>query len=241
MAAQVEAVRPLSANPLVRLYQSSIGKKYIVAITGFLLFGFVVIHLLGNLQYFLGADKLNGYAQMLKANAGVLWLARLGLLGIVLLHIITAVKLWQENKAARPVKYGTGKAPVAASFASRTLIISGLIVLAFIVFHLAHFTMGLVDPELLRLSETANGVERHDVFRMVSAGFANPLISIFYIVAMGLLCLHLSHGVSSMFQSLGLKNHRWDKTFDLLAKTAAAVIFLGNCAIVIAAWLGIVK
>jgi succinate dehydrogenase / fumarate reductase cytochrome b subunit len=240
MAANIEAGPGARAatNLLVRLFQSSLGKKYIVAITGVLLFGFVIIHLLGNLQFFLGWESLNAYASFLKSTPELLWPARLGLLAVVILHITAAVKLWQENRAARPEKYGARKPPVAASFASRTMILSGLIIFAFIVFHLAHFTVGLVDRNLL-LVEDLKG--RHDVHAMMLIGFASPVVSIFYIVAMGLICLHLSHGVSSMFQSLGLKNRSWNRAIDQFAKIASVAIFIGACAIVIAAWTGLVK
>ena len=204
-----------------------------MAITGFLLFGFVMVHMLGNLQIFLGEDSLNGYAKFLKSVPELLWPARIGLLGLVILHLWTGISLWVDNRAARPVKYGSGKPPVAASLASRTLLISGTIIFAFIVFHLAHFTLGWFDPKLLSFTDTQG---RHNVFQMVLEGFANPFVSIFYIVAMGLLCLHLSHGVSSMFQSLGLKSGAWDGAIDKFAKAASALIVLGNCAIVIAAW-----
>ncbi len=227
-----------AATISINLLRSSLGKKYVMAVTGFLLFGFVIMHMLGNLQFFLGADSLNGYAKFLKSIPELLWPARIGLLGIVSLHIWTGVSLWVDNRAARPVKYGARKPPVAASLASRTLIISGVIIFSFIVFHLAHFTLGWVDPKLLNFTDTQG---RHNVFQMVLDGFANPFVSIFYLVAMGLLCLHLSHGVSSLFQSLGLKSGAWDGAIDKFAKAASALIFLGNCAIVIAAWTGIVK
>ncbi|MFN7948524.1 MAG: succinate dehydrogenase cytochrome b subunit [Blastocatellia bacterium] len=239
MAANIEVKQGASAqaNLLVRFFQSSLGKKYVVAVTGFLLFGFVIVHMLGNLQIFLGPDAINAYAKFLKSTPELLWTVRLGLLVIVVLHIVTTVKLWQENRAARPVKYAQGKPP-AASLASRTLIVSGLIIFAFIIFHLAHFTVGLVDTNFLNYTDPLG---RHNVYQMMIDGFSNPFVSVFYIVAMGLLCLHLSHGVKSLFQSLGLKNRAWDGAIDRFAKIAAAAIFIGNCAIVIAAWTGLVK
>ncbi|HZS06456.1 MAG TPA: succinate dehydrogenase cytochrome b subunit [Blastocatellia bacterium] len=230
-----EYSRPASVNLLVRLFRSSLGRKYVVAVTGFLLFGFIVFHLLGNLQIFLGLDAINTYAHFLQSIPELLWPARILLLLAVILHIVTSVKLWQENRAARPAKYGTGKPPAAASLAARTIIISGAVIFAFIVFHLMHFTLGLVDANFPRYTDYQG---RHDVHQMVIDGFANPFISVFYIVAMGLVCLHLSHGVSSIFQSLGV-GHR--AAFDKLAKAAALVIFIGNCAIVIAAWAGLIK
>ena len=222
---------------VARFFNSTLGKKYLMALTGFLLFGFVIVHLLGNLQIFLGPTAINEYAHFLKAKPAVLWGARSGLLVIALLHIVTAYQLVARNRAARPVKYSAGKAPVAASFTSRTTAISGTIVLVFIIFHLLHYTVGLIDPSLLRLELN----QMHNVYGMMVQGFSNPFISAFYILAMALLCMHLAHGVGSMFQSLGVKNGAYDTIINRLAKVAAAVIFLGNCAIVIAVLVGLVK
>lgn len=209
-----------------------------MAITGFLLFGFVIVHMLGNLQIFIGANAINEYAELLKSKAALLWGARLGLLTITILHIVTAIQLVLRNRAARPVKYGTSTAPIGASISSRTAAISGTIILAFVIFHLLHYTVGVISPEFLLLRDSAG---RHDVFAMVVQGFSNPIISLFYLVAMALLCMHLSHGVSSMFQSLGIKSGAYDSVIALVAKISAAVIFLGNCAIVISVLVGLIK
>lgn len=225
-------------NLITRFFQSTLGKKYIMAITGFLLFGFVIVHMLGNLQIFIGANAINEYAELLKSKAALLWGARLGLLTITILHIVTAIQLVLRNRAARPVKYGTSTAPIGASISSRTAAISGTIILAFVIFHLLHYTVGVISPEFLLLRDSAG---RHDVFAMVVQGFSNPIISLFYLVAMALLCMHLSHGVSSMFQSLGIKSGAYDSVIALVAKISAAVIFLGNCAIVISVLVGLIK
>ena len=213
---------------------SSLGKKYLMAITGLILFGFVIGHMLGNLQIFLGRDPINSYAHFLKSKPGLLWLARLGLLLAVTLHIWAAVKLALENKAARPVAYAEARL-VAATYASRTMIWSGVIIFAFVVYHLMQFTAGITNPEYLELEETLpDGTQRHDVYRMIVLGFSNPWVSGFYIVSMTLLCLHLSHGVSSLFQSLGLKNKYYGRHIDRFAKAAALIVFLGNCSIPVA-------
>lgn len=222
---------------MLRLWQSSLGKKYVMAVTGLGLYLFVIVHMAGNLQIYLGEDKINSYAHFLKANAGPLWVARLALLGMVGLHITTAIQLWNANRRARPVGYAVGK-PVASTFAQRTIIVSGLIILAFILFHLSHFTLGLVDSSYMQLRD-AEG--RPNVYAMMVAGFSNPAVSGFYIVSMGLLMLHLSHGVSSIFQSLGLRSRKTFGFFDRLAKLTAGLIFLGNCSIPISILMGWVK
>lgn len=231
MAASAESMnKAAAAGLLLRLWQSSLGKKYVMAVTGLGLYLFVIIHMLGNLQIFAGAEQLNGYAAALKSNPAILWGARAGLLSIVALHIVSALQLARINRRARPVGYVAGK-PVASTFAQRTILISGLVILAFIIFHLSHYTLGVVDPTWLGYRDSAG---RHDVYRMVIAGFSQPLVSIFYIISMGLLLMHLSHGVSSLFQSLGWRSHKTFGLFDKLAKGSALVLFIGNSLIPLA-------
>jgi succinate dehydrogenase / fumarate reductase cytochrome b subunit len=226
-------------NNLTRLFRSSLGKKYVMAVTGLLLFGFVIGHMIGNLQIFAGAPgPINDYAAFLKSKPALLWAARIGLLALALLHIVTAAQLVMENRAARPASYEHGKPPVKTSFAARTIAISGLIIFAFIVYHLMHFTLGVTNPDFLTLKDP---LDRHDVYRMIVLGFSNVWVSLFYVVATGLLCMHLSHGVSSLFQSLGLKNKTYAPLIDRFAKIAALVIFIGNASMPIAVLAGIVK
>jgi succinate dehydrogenase / fumarate reductase cytochrome b subunit len=224
-------------NNLTRFYQSTLGKKYIMALTGFALFAFVIIHMLGNLQIFLGPDAINSYAEFLKARPGLLWPARIGLLVVAILHIVSALQLARANRAARPVRYEEYD-PTAASLGAQTILFSGLIILAFIIYHLLHFTVGLTHPELLQLRDPEG---RHDVYRMMIVGFSNIGVAVFYIISMGLLLLHLSHGVSSMFQSLGLRRKALVRGVNLFARTAALLLFIGNSAIVIAVLLGYIK
>jgi succinate dehydrogenase / fumarate reductase, cytochrome b subunit len=230
MAASVQSLRGSQTGALRRLWRSSLGKKYVMAVTGLGLWVFVIVHMLGNLQIFLGPEKINSYAALLKATPALLWSARIGLLFIGILHVTAAAQLALANRRARPVGYEFKK-PVASTFANRTMLISGLIILAFILFHLAHFTFGWVDPQFLRL-EDAEG--RHNVYRMMINGFSNPFVSIFYIVSMGLLLSHLSHGVSSLFQSLGLRSKKTFGFFDKLAKISALALFIGNSLIPLA-------
>jgi len=213
-------------NLVARVYRSSLGKKYIMAITGFLLFLFVIVHMLGNLQVYLGPEPMNAYAALLKSKPALLWTARAGLLMLAILHITSAVQLGAENRAARPERYAEGK-PIA-SFASRTILVSGLIIFAFVIYHLMHFTFGVTNPEFMRLEDINS---QHDVYTMVVLGFSNPWVSAFYLISMGLLCLHLSHGLSSMFQSLGIKSKSNLRAVTMFARVSALVIFIGNCSI----------
>ncbi len=213
-----------------------------MAITGCLLFLFVVAHLLGNLQIFFGPEQINAYGHFLQTTPELIWPARLGLLVLVLLHIYAAVKLSAENKAARPVTYGAYK-PVGSSYASRTMLMSGLIIGAFIIYHLLHFT---VQYQAINLTgKDFHGLHdlkgRHDVYGMMVAGFSNVWVSVFYIIAMGLLMLHLSHGVSSMFQSMGIKNKKYGDTLDRLATCIGILLFVGYASIPLSILTGIVK
>ena len=228
---------------LTGLFQSSLGKKFTMAATGAALFGFVIAHLVGNLQIFLGPESLNRYGHFLQSNMEIIWPARIGLLLMVGLHVWSAIKLSAENKAARPIGYVNAPVPVVASYASRTMLMSGLIIAAFIVYHLLHFT---VQAKGINFTGTDfhtlhDAQQRHDVYGMMVKGFSNPLVSGFYILAIGLLCLHLSHGVSAMFQSLGLTNPAYKPVIQKFARGVAWAIFLGYASIPAAVLLGLVK
>jgi succinate dehydrogenase / fumarate reductase cytochrome b subunit len=221
------------------IFDSSLGKKYIMAVTGFLMFLFVIGHLVGNLQVFLGAEAINRYGHFLQSNIELVWPARIGLLTILALHIWSAAKLSLENRAARPVSYATYQ-PVGSTYASRTMLMSGLIVLAFIIYHLLHFTVQTQYINLTGQNFTTfmDPEKRHDIFKMMVVGFNNGWVSGFYILGVGLLCLHLSHGVSSMFQSIGWKNETYRPILDKAAQALAALIFLGYASIPVAILLG---
>lgn len=224
-------------NALIKLLTSSVGKKILMALTGIVLFAFVVVHMAGNLQIFAGPDVLNEYAEFLKKKAAVLWGFRLGMLAVVTIHIVVSVQLALSNAAARPEEYFKAKA-YGASYASRTMIWSGLIILAFIIYHLLHFTVGAIDPSYMDLRDEAG---RFDVYQMMIQGFSNPLVSFFYILSIGLLCFHLSHGVSALFMSLGIRNATWRRCIEITAIVVAFLIFLGYSSIPIAVMTGIVK
>jgi succinate dehydrogenase / fumarate reductase cytochrome b subunit len=219
----------------VRFYEAPIGKKAVMAITGVMLVGYVFAHLLGNLQiYSSDAEQINRYAGFLHnpANAAALWAARSVLLVAVALHIIAATQLWLQNRAARPIGY-VKKADLPASYAARTMIWSGPIVGAFVIFHVLHLTAGKV----LELREL--GPNMPDVRYNVITGFSNPWISGFYILAMILLCLHLYHGMWSMFQSLGLSHPRYTPIVKKAAAVLAIAVAVGNCSIPIAVLTGL--
>ena len=230
-------------NPISRILHSSLGKKYIMAITGAALFGFVVAHLIGNLQIFLGREAINRYGHFLQSNLEIVWPARIGLLLMVGLHIWAAIQLSAENKAARPIAYASNLPPVAASYASRTMLMSGLIILAFIIYHLLHFTVQVPSINLTgrNFVELHDDLHRHDVYGMMVLGFSNRWVSLFYLIGMALLCLHLSHGVSAMFQSLGWKKKEYACCLDCFARGMAIFLFAGYASIPISILLGLVK
>lgn len=215
---------------LRHLFRSSLGKKYLMAASGLILFLFVVAHMLGNLQIFLGPEAINRYGNLLQTNTELLWPARIILLGTVLLHIWAATRLTLENRAARPVSYARWE-PTAANYASRTMMVSGIIVAIFIVYHILHYTVMVQAVNFTGKSFEAkmfyDAQGRHDIYRMMVVGFSNPLVSFFYLLGVGLLCLHLSHGISAMFQSLGWKKRSYGPFLDKLARWCAVILFIG--------------
>jgi succinate dehydrogenase cytochrome b subunit len=219
-------------------YRSSVGKKMIVALTGVVLIAFVVGHLLGNLQIFLGPDWVNSYAEHLRALGPLLWVIRIFLLVTVLLHIFYTISLAIENRRARPARYKK-KNNVKATFASRSMAMSGLIVLTFILYHLAHFTVRVTDPRFLLLK--ADPLNRYDVYSMMVYGFQNIFVSAFYVLGIFLLTLHLSHGTSSFFQSLGLNNDKLAPRLAFAGRLLAWGLFIGYTSIPIAVLLHWVK
>ena len=218
-------------NPL----GSSIGTKLVMGATGALLVLFVLVHMLGNLQIFLGADALNHYGELLHSLPELLWAFRIVLLAAVVLHIVSAVRLTVQNRAARPERYAKST-PVQVGIAPRTLILSGLVIAAFVVYHLMHFTFMVTHPAFVHL-EDAKG--RHDVYAMVVAGFSEAPIALFYIVAQILLAMHLSHGIGSVAQTLGFATPRWRGPIDRLGRALAWIILIGNVSIPAAVLLGL--
>jgi succinate dehydrogenase / fumarate reductase cytochrome b subunit len=205
------------------LYRSSIGKKALMAVSGLLLAGFVVAHMLGNLKMFQGAEAMDAYAVFLRElgypvlpEYGLLWIARLALLGAVGVHAVAAFQLWQQSRKARPTGYRKEDSQVF-SYASRTMRWGGVIVLLFIVYHILHFTTGTVHPDF----------EYGTVYANVVVGFQNPLVAGFYLVAVGALALHLYHGIWSVFATLGVQNPKVERLRRPLAAGIALFLFVG--------------
>jgi succinate dehydrogenase / fumarate reductase, cytochrome b subunit len=226
-------------NPVAALWSTAVGKKIVMAVTGVILVGFVIAHMLGNLKIFLGADAIDRYAVFLREVGEplfpyevLLWFARMILLISVGLHIIAAVELTLMNWAARPRNYQT-KESVASTYASRTMRYSGVIVGLFIVYHLLHFTVGVVGFK-------PDQYQHLKVYNNVVAGFSVWYVSLFYILAMAALCLHLDHGVWSMFQTLGLNNGRVIATLRIVSRVVALGVFAGFVSVpvaVLAGWI----
>jgi succinate dehydrogenase / fumarate reductase cytochrome b subunit len=223
---------------LCDFWRSSIGGKVTMAVTGLLLFGFVVAHLLGNLQLLKGPDAINAYAKMLHDLGPLLWVARIGLLAIFVLHVVTAIRLSRANKAARPVAYSKN-ATMQASFASRSMVLSGMTVLVFVIYHLLHFTLGVTNPG--HHAKKLAGAQGHDVYAMVTTSFSDPLIVGVYVLSQVVLYLHLSHGIQSLAQTLGLNHGRYTPMIKKLSFLLAALIAGGNALLSLSVLLGIVK
>ena len=219
-----------------RFLDSTIGKKAVMAVTGVALVGFLVVHMLGNLQLYVpangGEPALDAYGRALREmlhGAGI-WVARAGLLAAAAAHVWAAVTLAQLNKKARPVGYRNVR-HTASTFGSRTMIVTGLLVLGFIVFHLLHFTTGTVHPTF----------EEGKVFQNVVSGFQVPWVSAFYIVAMLALAPHLRHGIWSLFQTLGLSHPRYDRLRVPVALGLTVLVVALNISFPVAVLTGLVR
>ncbi|MCY4534117.1 MAG: succinate dehydrogenase cytochrome b subunit [Bryobacterales bacterium] len=220
-----------------RTLTSTVGIKYLVAGSGAILVTFVFFHMLGNLQIYLGPDALNSYAELIKSSPGLIWGARTGLLLALMVHVWGIATLSVRNRAARAHGYDIQR-PLLSSFASRHMLLTGLVLLAFVVYHLLHFTIGATHPEHFGLYD---GQGRHDVYSMVVLGFREPLVSLSYILAMGLLGLHLAHGVGSAFRSAGLSGPRFRSTLEGCGRLLAVIVVAGNISIPLACLAGLLQ
>lgn len=215
---------------ITALYGSTLGKKYLMAITGLLLFGFVVGHMAGNLQLYLGAEIYNAYAHKLQSLGAALWLIRAVLLSIVSVHIIVAVQLWLRNRRSRPVKYRVFNPP-EIDYAAKTMILSGPIIGLFIIYHLLHFTVGSAHHDFVR----------GDVYHNVVSSFQIWWVAVFYMVANILLAVHLYHGLWSLFQTLGWDHPRFGGLRRCFAVVFAVLIGAGNVSMPLAVLVGVVQ
>ena len=204
-----------------RYMRSSIGAKHVMAVTGLLLLLFAIVHMLGHLQMFGGQDMYNSYAHFLQNLWEVKWPIRAGLLALTIIHIVTAIALVARNRAARPVGYAKYRT-VNASTASRTMAYTGLVVFAFLAFHILHFTVGMVQQDYFH---TMDPKERYDAYTMFVRGFQNPAIYGVYFAGMVLLALHLGHGAASWVQSLGLRHPKYQ--LDKLGPAISIFLFVG--------------
>jgi succinate dehydrogenase / fumarate reductase cytochrome b subunit len=228
---------------LVDIYSTAVGKKYAMAISGIALMGFVLFHMIGNLKMYFGAAELNEYAEFLKKllyplapKESVLWILRLGLIVMLALHLHAAWSLTVLNRQARPVRYQSARDYKEASLASRSMRLSGIVVLLFVVWHLLDLTFGVVN------TIGADGeFVRAEVYANVVRSFERWPVAVFYIVANLLLGIHLSHGAWSIFQSLGWNNPRFNAWRVAFARGFAAVVVIGNVSFPVAVLVGIVS
>ena len=228
---------PVATGIPARLLHRSIGKKLLMSFSGLVLLGYVMGHLIGNLQIFVGQSALNAYAVFLHSVGVWLWLIRAFLLTMLIIHVWTALRLYFENRAARPVQYKR-KTYQEATLSSRTMIWTGIGVFLFVVYHIMHFTLIVTNPQYAHLEDPLG---RHDVYSMVILGFQNYLISAVYLTSIAIVSYHLSHAAKSMFQTWGLNNNRYEPLLRKLTVIFAWLIFLGYISMPIAVLIGIVK
>jgi len=218
-------------------FRSTLGSRVVVSLTGLGLVGFVVFHMLGNLQVFEGPAALNSYAAMLRDMPMFLWAARIGLLGVAIFHIALAIQLALRNRRARPAGYALREYR-HASVASRTMALTGSVLLVFVVFHLLHLTAGLTDPSGNNRLDAGGHA---DVYGKVVHAFQNPLYVVIYLVGQLALGVHLSHAVSGSLQTLGIEHAAFNRLFKAAGPAVAVLVVFGNLAIIFAIFFGIVR
>jgi succinate dehydrogenase / fumarate reductase cytochrome b subunit len=220
----------VAANRTLRLWAAPIGKKAVMGLSGAILFGFVFVHMAGNLQFFLGRQRFDAYGAALQATAPLLWGTRIVLLLAVVLHVTAALQLSALSRAARPVGYQKpGKR--ASTLANRSMLGGGLVLFAFIIFHLMHFTIGNAHPHFVHGA----------IYDNVMSGFQVAPVAIGYVVAMGCLGLHLFHGVWSLTQSLGFNHPTYTPRIKIAAQVFAAVVTLGFASLPLAVLAGVAQ
>jgi succinate dehydrogenase / fumarate reductase cytochrome b subunit len=222
------------------LYRSTIGKKVIMAVSGLILVGFVIVHMVGNLQEFIGPAKMNGYSAFLKSTGELLWLVRLVLFTALVLHVLMAYQLTRIKAKARPIGYQQ-RTPQVSTIASRSMRWGGVLLLAFIVFHILHMTTGTVFPVASRPDAQYPAFSQTNVYGNVIAAFRNPVVTAVYVVAMLFLLLHLFHGAWSSVRTLGLARPSIHPLERRISTVIAVVVWLGFTAVPIAVLLGVIR
>lgn len=219
------------ATQVLTFYRTTIGKKAVMAVSGAVLLGFLISHMLGNLQVFLGPEAINGYARMLREFPGLLWAARLGLLAALIAHVWSAVALAKLNRGARSNRYQR-KEDLRTNIAAKSMFSGGLVIFFFLLYHLGHLTLGVVGPE---------GFEHLEVYNNVIIGFQVEWLTGLYVVAQLALGLHLYHGSWSFMQTLGLSHPRFNPWRKRLAVALAVIIPLGFIAVPVAVLAGFLQ
>ncbi len=221
----------------MQLTQSSVGRKIIMAVTGIVLVAFVCVHLLGNSSVFVGANAINAYAQKLHSLGPFVWVFRLVMLAAFAIHIIFGIQLTLENRAATPERNVQIKR-LKTGFGAETMIVSGLVLLAFVIYHLLHFTVRVTNPDIYVPLGDQGMV---DVYVMVVKGFKSALPVILYLVGMSFLFLHVSHGFQSLFQTLGLSNDKSLPVMETVSKLVGVVLLVGYISIPLLVVFGLIK
>ncbi|MBW6509366.1 MAG: succinate dehydrogenase cytochrome b subunit [Desulfuromonadales bacterium] len=209
---------------------NTVGRKILMAVTGLLLIAFVTVHLIGNLSVFAGPDSINAYAKALQDLGPLVWIFRLAMVALFAIHITFGIQLYFENKAATPEPYAIEKTLVT-SFSAKTMIFTGLIILAFLLYHLLHFTLQVTNPSISAANLPLDAASRLDVYSMMVLSFQKVFIALIYIVAMIALLLHLAHGISSWVQTFGLSTGPSQDKVISIGKVLAIVYGLAYIAI----------
>jgi succinate dehydrogenase / fumarate reductase cytochrome b subunit len=213
------------------LWHSSVGKKAVMAVTGLIMVAYLITHVLANLLVFQGPEKINAYSAFLHGTGGALWAVRLVLLAALVLHVVAAVQLTVRRQTARPVGYAAGREPQVSTFASRTIRWGGALILLFLVYHIMHFTLGTVHRSFIE------GNPYHNV----ATGFGNPLVVVFYELAMLAVGLHLYHGIWSSGRSLGVSTPSPRPLRRQLALALSVIMWAGFTAIPLAVYAGVIR
>lgn len=216
---------------VLALWHTSVGKKAVMAVTGLIMVAYLITHVVANLTVFQGPAKINAYSAFLHGTGGALWAARLVLIAALVLHVVAAAQLTARRRAARPVPYAAGREPQVSTLASRTIRWGGVLILVFLVYHILHFTLGTVHSSFVE----------GDPYHNVVAGFGNPLVIVFYELALAAVGLHLYHGIWSSGRSLGVSPPAPHPLRRQLALALSVLIWAGFAVIPIAVYAGVVR